>query len=80
VPNTLNVSFLSTNNIENVFKNLRRHIGRVCRWREQSSQADLWVCSGLMLAEKGFRRIHGYQEIPALIAALENDYQQEKAA
>lgn len=80
VPNTLNVSFLSTNNIENVFKNLRRHIGRVCRWREQSSQADLWVCSGLMLAEKGFRRIHGYQEIPALISALENDHEQEKAA
>ena len=27
VPNTLNVSLLSTNCIENAFKNLRRHIG-----------------------------------------------------
>ena len=32
--NELSVSLLSTNCIENVFKNLRRHIGRVSRWRE----------------------------------------------
>ena len=76
VPNTLNISFLSTNHIENAFKNLRRHIGRVCRWRKESRQADLWVSSGLMLAEKGFRRIKGYKEIPLLITALENDHQE----
>lgn len=78
VPNTLNVTFLSTNHIENAFRNLRRHIGRVCRWRKESRQADLWVSSGLMLAQKGFRRIKGYKEIPSLIAALENKHQQEK--
>ena len=71
IPNTLYVSLLSTNAIENSFKNLRRHIGRVCRWREETRQADLWVASGLNLAEKGFRRIRGYAEMPALIKALE---------
>jgi len=70
IPNTLYVSLLSTNAIENSFKNLRRHIGRVCRWREETKQADLWVASGLGLAEKGFRRIRGHDQMPALIEAL----------
>ena len=71
VPNTLNRSLLSTNCIENVFKNLRRHIGKVCRWREETDQADRWLASGLTLAAEGFRKISGYQEIPALMKALE---------
>ena len=71
VPNTLNRSLLSTNCIENLFKNLRRHIGRVCRWREETDQADRWLASGLVLASEGFRKISGHREIPALVAALE---------
>jgi transposase-like protein len=71
VPNTLNRSLLSTNCIENLFKNLRRHIGRVCRWREETDQAERWLASGLVLASEGFRKISGHREIPALVAALE---------
>ena len=71
VPNTLNVSLLSTNAIENSFKNLRRHIGRVCRWREETHQADLWLASGLTLAQQGFHRIRGYNDLTHLILALE---------
>jgi len=71
VPNTLNRTLLSTNCIENLFKNLRRHIGKVCRWREETDQADRWLASGLILASEGFRKISGYREIPALVAALE---------
>lgn len=71
VSNLLNTSLLSTNSIENAFKNLRRHIGRVCRWRKNTNQADLWVASGLILAQHGFRKIRGYREIPALIRSLE---------
>jgi putative transposase len=73
VPNTLNRSLLSTNAIENVFKNLRRHIGRVCRWREDTSQADLWLASGLTLAAKGFRKISGHSELEALAEALQKN-------
>ena len=40
VPNELHRSLLSTNCTENLFKNLRRHIGKVCRWRESTDQAD----------------------------------------
>lgn len=71
VPNTLNRSLLSTNCIENLFKNLRRHIGKVCRWREETDQADRWLASGFILASEGFRKISGHREIPVLVQALE---------
>jgi hypothetical protein len=50
VSNDLNISLLSTNCIENVFKNLRRHIGRVSRWRENTTQGYRWMASGPILA------------------------------
>lgn len=78
VPNALNRSLLSTNCIENLFRNLRRHIGKVCRWREETDQADRWLASGLTLASEGFRKISGYQEIPSLIKALEKKMAQEE--
>lgn len=80
VPNTLHRSLLSTNCIENVFKNLRRHIGRVCRWHKQTNQADRWMASGLKLAETGFRRIPGHSDLPALKHALEKSEANQQAA
>lgn len=70
VPNTLHPSLLSTNCIENTFKNLRRHIGRVSRWRKDSKQADLWLASGLSLAQRGFRKIKGHAKLQELVQAL----------
>lgn len=80
IPNTLHHSLLSTNCIENVFKNLRRHLGRVCRWRVSTHQADQWMASGLLLAELGFRRIRGVEKLPQLIRALEKAKTSQKAA
>ena len=71
VSNELSVSLLSTNCIENVFKNLRRHIGRVSRWRKHTDQADRWLASGFILASQGFHRIKGHKKLPQLIEALE---------
>lgn len=71
VSNDLNITLLSTNCIENVFRNLRRHIGRVSRWRENTTQGDRWMASGLILAAKGFHRIKGYGKLNELIEALE---------
>jgi len=70
VPSTLNRSLLSTNAIENAFLNLRRHIGRVCRWRSNTDQADRWVASGLYLSEKTFHRMPGCNDMDKLEAAL----------
>jgi transposase-like protein len=80
VPNTLNISLLSTNVIENTFKNLRRHIGRVARWRKTTHQADLWLASGLTLAERGYRRIRGVDDLPKLMKALEKEKMEERKA
>ena len=81
VPSSLNRSLLSTNCIENVFKNLRRHIGRVCRWRESTDQADRWLASGLILASEGFHKIAGHRDLPLLIKALQKqENENQKAA
>lgn len=70
VPNSLNITLLSTNCIENLFKHLRTHIGRVCRWRESTDMADRWLASGLILVAKGFRKIKGCKDMGKLISAL----------
>jgi transposase-like protein len=80
VPNTLHRTLLSTNCIENVFKNLRRHIGRVCRWHRETDQADRWMASGLKLAETGFRRIVGHGDLEKLKQALEKSEANRQAA
>ncbi len=80
VPATLNTSLLSTNSIENAFRNLRRHVGRVCRWRADTRQADLWMASGLALAQKGFRRIRGHGDLGELVRALERKARETQAA
>lgn len=79
-PATLNKTFLSTNIIENTIKNLRRHIGRVCRWRHESDHPERWIASGLKLAEKGFRKVRGYRDLPALVKALRRKDNEEAAA
>lgn len=71
IPATLNITLLSTNHIENVMKNLRKHLGRVKRWRGETDMPARWVASGLLLAEQGFRRVRGYADLPALIKLLD---------
>lgn len=78
VTNELYRSLLSTNCIENIFKNLRQHIGKVCRWRENTDQADRWMASGLILASKGFNRIVGNKHLPELVKALESKFEQDR--
>lgn len=70
VPSTLNVSLLSTNAIENSYRNVRARTSRVKRWRPATDQAAHWLSWSLLEAEKGFRRIRGHADLPALIVAL----------
>ena len=71
VPNTLHRNLLSTNAIENSFRNTRNKLGRVTRFRAETDQASRWLAFALLEVEKGFRRISGYQDLPKLMAALE---------
>ena len=69
-PSTLNVSLLSTNGIENIFKTTRLKLGRVTRWRAATDQPQRWLAYALGEAEKGFRRINGWRDIPELLVCL----------
>jgi len=71
VPSTLHVSLLSTNLIENSFRNVRRKLGRVTRFRSETDQASRWLAAALLDVQKGFRRLMGYKDLPRLAEALE---------
>jgi hypothetical protein len=71
VPSTLHRNPLSTNAIENSFRNTRRKLGRVTRFRAETDQATRWLAFALTEVEQGFRRISGHQDLPQLVAALE---------
>lgn len=70
VPSTLNRNLLSTNAIENSFRNTRNKLGRVTRFRAETDQATRWLAYALTAVEKGFRRISGYADLPKLVDAL----------
>ncbi len=70
-PSTLHRNLLSTNAIENSFRNTRGKIGRVTRFRAETDQATRWLAYALTEVEKGFNRITGYRDLPPLLKALE---------
>lgn len=67
---TLNVTFLSTNCIENAIANWREATGNVKRWQVKSDMVSRWTASGMLWAESGFRRIRHAADLPELAAAL----------
>jgi transposase-like protein len=79
VPVELWKTLSSTNVIESAFSIVRIVCRNVKRWRP-GNQIERWVGSGLLVAEKQFRRIDGYRALPGLLAALEADLKQPKAA
>lgn len=79
VSSTLHRSLLSTNAIENSFRNTRRKLGRVTRFRAETDQASRWLAFALLEAEKGFRRILAYADLGSLVSALEQPARQDAA-
>jgi len=71
IPSTLNLTFLSTNIIENVMRNWREHTHNIKRWNVKSDMIERWAASGLLWAESGFRRIRHHEDLPKLREALE---------
>jgi putative transposase len=60
----------TTNPIESCLSKVQRVARNVKRWRE-GSQPLRWTATGLLEAEKKFRRIKGYQEILVLKERLD---------
>jgi transposase-like protein len=70
LPTQLRKTMASTNVIESAFSIVEQVCKNVKRWHG-GDQRERWVGSGLLVAEKQFRRITGYKQIPALIRELE---------
>ncbi len=60
----------STNPVESMIEIVRDHAGRVKRW-SSGEMALRWAAAGMLAAQAQFRRVKGYQELPALAAALQ---------
>jgi transposase-like protein len=71
VPHLLKKTLQSTNLIESVNAVLRQRTFNVKHW-QNGDQVERWAASGLLEAEKQFRRIRGYQSLAILIDALNN--------
>jgi len=69
VVGALRRTLMTTNPIESAFDGVRVFSRRVKRWRD-GAMVMRWVGSGLVVAEKRFRRVKGHRDIPALVGAL----------
>src|SRR5690349_12262140 len=70
VPLQLRKTLASTNVIESAFSIVERVCSNVKRWHA-GDQRERWVGSGLLVAEKQFRRVQGHKQIPILLRELE---------
>jgi hypothetical protein len=70
LPMQLRKTMASTNVIESAFSIVEQVCKNVKRWHG-GDQRERWVGSGLLVAEKQFRRVQGYKQIPALLKELE---------
>jgi putative transposase len=79
LPASLRLCLGSTNIIESGFSGTRNRTRRVTNWRD-GKMVLRWAASALVSTEKNFRRIQGYQSLPALEAKLAELADKEGAA
>ena len=78
LPPKLRRSLACTNAIENALGTVRMVQHNVKRWRN-AEMALRWTAAGLLEAQKTFRRLKAYRQLPILRAALEDHVKQAKA-
>jgi len=78
VKGSLARTLVSTNPIENLQGLLKQVVRNVKRWRG-GSMALRWAVTGLMEAEKRFRRVKGHREMPQLLGALSSKVEKKAA-
>jgi putative transposase len=70
VPPQLRKTLASTNVIESAFSIVEKVCANVKRWHP-GDQRERWVGSGLLVAEKQFRRVKGHKLIPLLLRQMD---------
>jgi transposase-like protein len=71
VPDQLRRTLSSTNVIESAFSIVETVCRNVKRWRP-GDQIERWVGSGLLVAERQFRKVIGHRQIPMLLSSMAN--------
>ncbi|MBI4824754.1 MAG: hypothetical protein HY805_11100 [Nitrospirae bacterium] len=79
VTGLLKKTLSTTNPIESCFSVTRTVTGRVKRWRG-GDMVQRWAVAALLMAERKFRRVQGYREIPKLVAVLQHKSLDRKEA
>jgi hypothetical protein len=71
VPDQLRRTLASTNVIESAFSIVETVCRNVKRWRT-CDQIERWIGSGLLVAERQFRKVIGFRQIPLLLSSTAN--------
>ena len=79
VPEQLRRTLSSTNVIESAFSIVETVCRNVKRW-QKGDQIERWVGTGLLVAERQFRKVIGVKQIPLFLAALASAVAQPLAA
>ncbi len=69
VPDQLRRTLCCTNVIESAFSIVETVCRNVKRWRD-GDHIERWVGSGLLVAERQFRKVIGHRQIPLLLSAM----------
>jgi transposase-like protein len=69
VPDQLRRTLSCTNVIESAFSIVETVCRNVKRWRT-GDQVERWVGSGLLVAERQFRKVIGHRQIPLLLSSM----------
>lgn len=79
LPTELRRSLACTNIIENALGTVRRVTANVKRWRD-AEMAMRWTATGLLEANRTFRRLKAHQQLPVLRVRLEQHCQAEQTS
>jgi len=69
----------STNPVESMIEIVRATRRNVKRWRS-GEMALRWTAAGMLEAERQFRRVVGYRDLPKLVAAIERELRPNEEA
>ena len=71
VPDRLRRTLCCTNVVESAFSIVETVCRNVKRWRD-GDHIERWVGSGLLVAERQFRKVIGHKQIPLLLSSMAN--------
>ncbi len=79
VTGQLKATLASTNPVESMIEIVRQTQRNVKRWRS-GEMALRWTAAGMLEAERQFRRVVGYRDLPKLLAAIEREQHTDEEA